>query len=218
MGQSVFRVQSESATEVLRRLFEISILVAKRPAIDQYLKPLGIDAQGTLIRIDCLGPGLPLGLISECRGQPLIGIATRHDTNSFVKLANLEVQHKLTRQRFQSRPAALHNDIFPIGENAQLRQRGVDLGKFLTKCRKRSSQTVGGHSFFDQLLYGAQANQVAEVVEAASLFFSGRDKAQAVPIIQLLPGQTHNALGLLRSEDRKSTRLNSSHITISYAV
>src|SRR5205823_11789693 len=137
MGQSVLRVQCKSATEVLRRLFEISILVAKRPTIYQYLTPLGIAAQATIIRFDRLGPRLSLGLISECRGQPLIGIATLHDANSFVKLANVEVQYKLTRQRFQSRAAALHNDIFPIGKNSQLRQRRLDLGQSLTKCGKR---------------------------------------------------------------------------------
>src|ERR1700682_4281193 len=117
MSQSIFGVQCKSAPEVLRRLFGVSILVVERPAIDKYLGPSGIDAQSTIIRIDRLGPGLSLGFILECRGQPLIGIAPGYDTHAFLKLASLEIQYELPRQRFQPRPPTLHNDIFSVGKN-----------------------------------------------------------------------------------------------------
>src|SRR6202521_1323338 len=101
MSQSIFGVQCKSAPEVLRRLFEVSILVVERPAIDQYLGPSGIDAQSTIVCIDRFGPSLSLGFILECRGQPLVSIAPGHDTHSFLKLASLEIQYELTRRRFQ---------------------------------------------------------------------------------------------------------------------
>src|ERR1700682_2039122 len=97
MSQSIFGVQCKSAPKVLRRLFEVSFLVVDRPAIDQYLGPFGIDAQSTIVRIDRLVPGLSLGFILECRGQPLVGIAPGHDAPSFLKLASLEIQYELAR-------------------------------------------------------------------------------------------------------------------------
>src|SRR5260370_33145520 len=118
MRQSVFGIQRKGAPEVLRRLFEIPILVVERPAIDQYLGPLRINAQSSVIRIDGFGPVLSLRFILECSGQPFVGIAAGHDAHSFVKLASLEMQYELTRQRFQPRSIALHYDIFSIGENA----------------------------------------------------------------------------------------------------
>src|SRR5438132_3979165 len=48
-----------------------------------------------------------------------------------------------------------------------------------------------------------------------------RSRQLAGPVLELLPGQLHERLlerGLQRGEDRKSTRLNSSHTVISYAV
>src|SRR5260370_42156570 len=87
-----------------------------------------INTQSMIVRFDRLRPGIFLGVIFERGGQPVIGIAPGHDAHSFVKLASLEIQDELTRQRFQPRSIALHYDIFSIGENAQLRQRRVERG------------------------------------------------------------------------------------------
>ena len=106
----------------------------------------------------------------------------------------------MARQRFQTGALAFYYNIFTVGENTKLRQRHVNLGKLFAKSGKGSPQTVGRHSLVNQLLYGAKADQIAETVEAVSLLFSGGNKSQAVPIVQLLPGQTQNALNLLWAE------------------
>ncbi len=129
-----------------------------------------------IICIDRFGPRLSVCFILQCRGKPLVGIAPGHDTHSFVEFASLEIQYELPRQRFQSRSLAFNNDVFSVGKNAKLRQWRLDLGKLLTKRSESTLQPMGRHSLFDQLFYGSQPNQVAEVIEAVSLVFLRRDE------------------------------------------
>src|SRR6266568_5019366 len=141
-----------------------------------------------IIRIDRLGPCFSVSLILQRGTKPFIGIPPSNDPYSLVKPASLEIQYKLARQRFHPRSMAFHKHIFSVAKNSQLSQRRLNLRKLLAERGKRAPQPVCGHSFFDQLLNRAQANQIAEVIEAVSLVFSTGDETQTVPIVQLLSG------------------------------
>src|ERR1700675_4287359 len=99
----------------------------------------------------------------------------------------------------------LYEDVFSIRKNAQFRQWRGHMGELLAKRHQSMPQPAGGHSFFNQLLDRAKADQIAEVVKTASFFFSRRNEAQAVPVIQLLPGQTHDPLHVFRAESVHGT-------------
>src|SRR6266568_926761 len=102
-----------------------------------------------IIRIDRLGPCFSVSFILQRGSKPFIGIATSNDTYSFVKLASLEIQYKLTRQRFQPCSMAFHKHVLSVGKNSQLSQRRLDLRKLLAERGKCTLQSVGGHPFFD---------------------------------------------------------------------
>ncbi len=102
-----------------------------------------------IIRIDRLGPVFPVSFILQRGGKPFIGIATSNNTHSLVKLASLEIQYKLTRQRFQPCSMAFHKHVLSVGKNSQLSQRRLDLRKLLAERGKCTLQSVGGHPFFD---------------------------------------------------------------------
>src|SRR6267143_220895 len=205
MSQSILGIDLQSTHEIVGGFFKIPFFVAKRSAIEQSIDFLWINAQSMIVRFDRLRPVIFLGFIFERSGQPVIGIGPGHDAHFFANLASLKIQYKLPRKRFQTGPLSFHYNIFAVGENTQLRQRHVNLSKLFAKSGKGSPQTVGRHSPVNQLLYGAKADQIAKTVEAVSLFFSGRNKAQAVPILQLFPGQTQDALNFFWAESVRWT-------------
>ncbi len=177
MGQSILGINLQSTHEIFGRLFQVPFFVAKRSAIQQSIDFLWINAQSMIVGFDRLRPGIFLGVIFERGGQPVIGIGSSHDAHFFAKLARLEIQGKLARERLKACTAAFHKDVSSVRKDAQFRQGHLRVGKFFTKRGKSTTQAVGGHSFFDQLLNCAQANQIAKIVEAVSLFFSRRDES-----------------------------------------
>src|ERR1700730_815751 len=88
----------------------------------------------------------------------------------------------------------------------------MDLNELLAKGSQRAPQAIGRHSFFNQLFYRAQPNQVTKIVKAVSLFFLGRNEAQTVPVVQLLHGQPQDALDVLRAESISRTHCGISRL------
>src|SRR5258708_9240136 len=186
MGQSILGIDLQSTHEIFGCLFQVSFFIAKRSAIEQSIDFLWINAQSVIVRFDRLRPVIFLGVIFERGGQPVISIGPGHDARFFVKLASLEIQYELTRQWLQAGSAAFYKDVFSVEKDAQFSQGRLRVGELFTKRGKRSPQPTGGHSFFGPLLDSAEANQVAKIVEAASLFFSTSGKYQAIRRIHRL--------------------------------
>src|SRR6266481_7059468 len=207
MSQSILGIDLQSTHEIFGCFFKIPFFVAKRSAIEQSIDFLWINAQSMIVRFDRLRPVIFLGFIFERGGQPVIGIRPGHDAHFLAKLASLKIQYKLARQWFQAGALAFHYNIFTVGENAKLRQRHVNMGKLFAKSGKGSPQAVGRHSLVNQLLYGAKADQIAEIVDAVPKFFLGGNEAQAIPIIQLPRAQTHNALDILGAESARRAHI-----------
>src|SRR5260370_38562201 len=81
------------------------------------------------------------------------------------------------------------------------------MGKLFAKSGKGSPQAVGRHSLVNQLLYGAKADQIAEIVDAVPKFFLGGNEAQAIPVIQLPRAKTHNPLDILGAESSRPAHI-----------
>src|SRR5256884_9125308 len=65
-------------------------------------------------------------------------------------------------------------------------------------------------SRFDQLLYRAQRDQIAKVVEAAPLIFPRGDQLESVPVVQLFWRQTQNTLDFVAAESVRGAHEKSS--------
>src|SRR5215469_7991856 len=203
MRQPTLRVAFNGASVAVRGLLEISLFVVERSAINQRVRSVRILPQDIFVSVDGLRPGLAVcavRFVVERQRKPLVGAALGNDLDFFIQLARLEIHHKLAGQRFQARTLPLHDDVLAIGKDAQLGQRRLHLRKFFAQRRERASQAAGGNARFDQLLYGAQGDEVAKVVEAAALIFPRGDQLEAVPVIQLFWRQTQDTLDFVAAE------------------
>src|SRR5580692_5878879 len=155
-----------------------------------------------IVSVDRFGASIVVGFVFERRGEPLVRIRPRLGDHAHLlaQFAGLKVHCKLAGHRLKARAAVFDKNVFSIGKNAKLRKRRMRVRKLFAKRHQGVPQPAGGHSFCNELLDGAQSDQIAEIVVAAAFFFAGRNEAQAVPVIQLLPGQADNSLNVLRAE------------------
>ena len=203
MRQAAPWVGFNGAPETVRSFFEISLFVVQRSAVDERVGPSGIASQSIFVRVNGLGPGLAVcsvRFVIERQREPLIRAALGNHLDLFIQLARLEIHHELAGQWLQPRALALDDDVFSIGKNPQLGQRRLDLGKFFTKRCERASQAIGRNTGFDQLLNGAQGDEVAEIVKTVALIIPRGDQLEAIPVVQLFWRQTQNTLDFVAAE------------------
>src|SRR5579863_3913135 len=208
MGLRVFCLSGQSAPEIFGGFLQVAALVEKRPIIDERIDSLRIYQQCAFVGFERFGLLVMVGFILQRGGQPVVGSASAHDPHFFIELASFKVQYKLAGKWFEAGSAAFDDHIFTVGKNEQLGQRRLNLGEFFAKSGKSAPQAVGRNSTFGELLDCAEANQVAEIVRANSLLAARRNKAQTVPIIQLLASQTENALDFVRAKSIRRTHEN----------
>src|SRR5215475_10475258 len=139
---------------------------------------------------------------------------TSHDPNFFAQFACVEIQNELAGEGLEPRAVAFDDDVSSIGNNAQFRQRRLDMGNAFAQGRDRAAEAICGNAVFSELFYSAKADEVAKIVKAVSLLFAGRYEAQSIPIVQLLRREFQNALNFLAAESvgcahEKTSRLPS---------
>src|SRR5579859_7104699 len=197
LRQAALQIQSNGAAVALRGLLEISLLVVERSAINQGVGALRILPQRVFVRVNRLRPRLTIravGFVVQRQREPLIRAALGNHLDFFIQLARLEIHYELAGHRFEPRAFALDDDVLAIGKNAQLGERRLHLRKLLAQRRQSAPQPRGGNTLLDQLLDGAQRDEVAKIVEARALLVSRGNQLEAVPVVQLFWRQTQDAL------------------------
>jgi len=183
VSQSVVGIESNSALEVLRSPRKISIFIVKGSTIEQGIDFLRVGLKGTVVGVDRFCFRAPGRLARQGSREPVIsGPCVRNnglseDAHAFVNFASLKVQDELAGDRFKPGSMPFHDHVFTIREDTQFGQWSVNLVELLAKGFHGTLQPIGRHALFHQLFYGAKADEVAEVIEMASLLFLGRNKA-----------------------------------------
>lgn len=127
-----------------------------------------VEEQGAVVCGEGVRSGVFFRFTVQGDGEPFIGSALGHDPHAFIEFTNFKIQNKLTGERLETSGATLHDDVAAIGEDAQFGERRLGLGKLFVQGGEGAAQAAGWDPFFDELFYGAQADQVAEVVGAVA--------------------------------------------------
>ena len=159
--------------------------------IEAQAEKLAAVGRGELLRV--LGVGFGIGFVLEREGEPIVGIALGHHADFVAEFAGVEIEDELAGDGLEVGAFVIDDDVAAVGEDAKFGERLFDFGEFLIQSCEREAEAVGGDAALDELLGGAEADEVAEIVEIIAGCFARRDDAQLFPIGELFVGDVEQA-------------------------
>ena len=194
VGDGAAGVYGDRALKGVDGVFQVALLVGEHAEIYEGIDMAGTGGEDVAVGIDGLGAGFGFGFVLAGEGKPVFGISLGHEADFVVELAGVEVEDELAGNGLEAGAVALDDDVAAVGQDAELGEGGLDFGEFLVEGDEGAAKAVGGDAFFDELLGGAKADQIAEVVELAGTALAGRDEAKLFPIGELLISDVQDAL------------------------
>jgi hypothetical protein len=127
MGDGVVGVAGNGAEETGGRAFQVTLFVRKHAEIDQCLDVRRVYGQNAAVGLDRLGMRFGIGLVLQGEGKPIADVAFGHDANFVAEFAGIEIQHKLAGDGFEVCAVVVDDNVAAVGENAEFRERLLDL-------------------------------------------------------------------------------------------
>lgn len=200
VGDGTAGLHGDGAQEGVRGLFQLALIVGEHAEIDERIHVPRVNGKDALVGLDGLWAGGGIAFVLEREGEPVFGVALGHEADFVAELAGVEIEDELAGDGLQARAVLLDDDVAAVREDAELGQRRLDFGEFLVEGDQRAAQAVRGDAIFDQLLGGAEADEIAKVVKFIGAALAGRDEAKFFPIVELLIGDGQDALELAPGE------------------
>src|SRR5882762_3764101 len=173
----------------------------------------GIRGQHAVVCVHGFGARGGIGFVLQCDCEPVLRAAFRHHANFIVQFARIEIQHELAADGFEAGAVVFDDYVAAVGEDAQLGERRLHLRELFVERDKGAAEAICRDTFFDELLGGAQGDEVAKIVKFFGAAFARRNQLQTLPVVELLVGDVQEALELTPAKSFGSSHVIAASIS-----